>query len=182
VSHRGPGYLVFAWRSIAGCCDWFLGQAAAKQRRGRQTGTPGARSQGTRGAWALAAQGLHAVFWPGESGRAQRKPTLSLRLSGVFLLRLAARTLFAELFHEPPRKTRPPGPPHNGAEAPVMPEARSPANHRAACRSRSVMRRHTHIVLGWSACVHGSNACKGAACQALSRHPTAPDACASMCA
>lgn len=37
---------------------------------------------------------------------AKRKPLLLLRLSGVFLLRLAERKLFALLFHEPPRSTR----------------------------------------------------------------------------
>jgi len=35
-----------------------------------------------------------------------RNPTLSLRLSGLFLLRFAARQLSASLFHEPPRRTR----------------------------------------------------------------------------
>ena len=36
---------------------------------------------------------------------ARRKPMLLFRLSGLFLLRLATRTLFSLLFHEPPRKT-----------------------------------------------------------------------------
>ncbi len=35
-----------------------------------------------------------------------RNPILLLRLSGVFLLRLAERQLLPLLFHEPPRKTR----------------------------------------------------------------------------
>jgi hypothetical protein len=37
---------------------------------------------------------------------AQRKPTLSFRLPGSFLLRVAARTFLALLFQEPPRRTR----------------------------------------------------------------------------
>ena len=37
---------------------------------------------------------------------ARRKPLLLLRLSVVFLLRLAERRLFGLLFQEPPRKTR----------------------------------------------------------------------------
>lgn len=39
--------------------------------------------------------------------RAQRNPLFLFLLSGVFLLRLAARTLFSLLFHEPPRSTLP---------------------------------------------------------------------------
>ena len=40
------------------------------------------------------------------SNREQRKPMLLLLLSGLFLLRLAARRLFSLLlFHEPPRST-----------------------------------------------------------------------------
>ena len=35
-----------------------------------------------------------------------RNPMLSLRLSGVFLLRFAARQFLGLLFHEPPRRTR----------------------------------------------------------------------------
>src|SRR5215471_15240986 len=35
-----------------------------------------------------------------------RKPVLSLRLSGAFLLRFAARTLAGLLFQPPPRRTR----------------------------------------------------------------------------
>ncbi len=35
-----------------------------------------------------------------------RNPTLLSRLSGVFLLRMAARTFLALLFQEPPRSTR----------------------------------------------------------------------------
>ena len=35
-----------------------------------------------------------------------RKPLLLLRLSGLFLLRLAARQFLGLLFHEPPRNTR----------------------------------------------------------------------------
>jgi len=41
---------------------------------------------------------------------AQRKPMLLFRLSGLFLLRLALRTLLGLLFHEPPRSTLCPGP------------------------------------------------------------------------
>jgi len=42
-----------------------------------------------------------------EVGRTHtRKPLLSLRLSGSFLLRLAARALSSLLFYEPPRTTR----------------------------------------------------------------------------
>ena len=41
---------------------------------------------------------------------ATRKPMLLLRLSGVFLLRLAARVFLALLFQEPPRRTRDIGP------------------------------------------------------------------------
>ena len=37
---------------------------------------------------------------------ARRNPRLLFRLSGVFLLRLAERTLCGLLFHEPPRFTR----------------------------------------------------------------------------
>ena len=37
---------------------------------------------------------------------AQRKPRLSFRLPGSFLLRVAARTFLALLFQEPPRMTR----------------------------------------------------------------------------
>ena len=37
---------------------------------------------------------------------ARRNPRLLFRLSGVFLLRLAERTLRGLLFHEPPRFTR----------------------------------------------------------------------------
>lgn len=36
----------------------------------------------------------------------RRKPTLLLRLSGLLLLRLAARTFCGLLFHDPPRNTR----------------------------------------------------------------------------
>lgn len=38
---------------------------------------------------------------------ATRNPTLLLRFSGLFLLRLAERKLCGLLFHEPPRNTRP---------------------------------------------------------------------------
>jgi hypothetical protein len=38
--------------------------------------------------------------------RASRKPRLSLRLSGEFPFRFAARTFLALLFHDPPRFTR----------------------------------------------------------------------------
>jgi len=55
-----------------------------------------AGSGGSRGAWA------------------RRKPMLSLRLSGVFLLRLAARTLRGLLFQEPPRSDREPPRPAPG--------------------------------------------------------------------
>jgi hypothetical protein len=41
-------------------------------------------------------------------GLARRNPLLSLRLSGSFLLRFAARNLLGLLFHEPPRSTRRP--------------------------------------------------------------------------
>jgi hypothetical protein len=52
---------------------------------------------------------------------ATRKPTLLLRLSGWFLLRLAERRLCGLLFQEPPRRTRRDGavqaPGRNGCEA-----------------------------------------------------------------
>ena len=38
--------------------------------------------------------------------RHTRKPMLSFRLFGLFLLRIAHRALFVVLFHEPPRNTR----------------------------------------------------------------------------
>ena len=38
--------------------------------------------------------------------RHTRKPLLSFRLFGLFLLRIAARALSSVLFHEPPRTTR----------------------------------------------------------------------------
>lgn len=45
--------------------------------------------------------------WARFTVLAQRKPTLLLRLSGEFLLRLAARTFVGSLlFQEPPRSTR----------------------------------------------------------------------------
>ena len=52
---------------------------------------------------------------PPEKGRKKvdadtattRKPTLLLRLFGLFLLRNGAAALSLLLFHEPPRKTRP---------------------------------------------------------------------------
>ncbi len=44
--------------------------------------------------------GLRRGYW------ARRKPTLLLRLSGLFLLRFAERRLSALLFQEPPRNTR----------------------------------------------------------------------------
>jgi len=45
-----------------------------------------------------------------------RNPTLSFRLSGLFLLRFAARALFRLLFHDPPRSVSDPAP-SNGREA-----------------------------------------------------------------
>ncbi len=51
------------------------------------------------------------TFWPfplggGHRELETRKPRLSLRLEGVFLLRFAARRLDAVLFQLPPRLTR----------------------------------------------------------------------------
>jgi len=39
-------------------------------------------------------------------GQTSRKPVLSLRLAGLFLLRLAERQFLALLFQDPPRNTR----------------------------------------------------------------------------
>ena len=49
----------------------------------------------------------HAAFWLKISGsnREQRKPMLLLVFVGLFLLRLAERTLLLLLFHAPPRST-----------------------------------------------------------------------------
>jgi hypothetical protein len=69
------------------------------------TGRTGARFPGTRAGISLWGRSLHILA---GSGREQRKPTLLFVLDGSFLLRLAVRTLFSLLFHEPPRST-PPG-------------------------------------------------------------------------
>ena len=47
----------------------------------------------------------HCGFWH-DGELSKRKPTLSLRLSGSFLLRIADRQLSALLFQLPPRLTR----------------------------------------------------------------------------
>ena len=48
-----------------------------------------------------------AATVPGSAGGlARRNPWLLLRLPGVFLFRLAERTLSGLLFQEPPRSTR----------------------------------------------------------------------------
>ncbi len=55
-------------------------------------------------------------------GLARRKPLLLFRLSGLFLLRFAERTLLGLLFHEPPRNTR--SPPYG--PFPTFPPAQKP--------------------------------------------------------
>ena len=53
-----------------------------------------------------AAQATEAHSHLRFTSRTQRNPMLSFRLSGSFLLRLAARRFLGLLFHDPPRKTR----------------------------------------------------------------------------
>ena len=71
---------------------------------GRSYGTPDA----TVIAPALATQ-VSPGWWSvlaGKRARPTRKPLLLFRLSGSFLLRLAARMFLGLLFQEPPRRTR----------------------------------------------------------------------------
>jgi hypothetical protein len=51
-------------------------------------------------------RGGHPALLMSYGTRTRRKPTLLLRLSGLFLLRLATRQFSALLFQLPPRITR----------------------------------------------------------------------------
>ena len=97
-----PAGAITAWAGRGGA-------AFASSARPRRSAGPGSDSRDTLAVTVMAAIPVRIIA---RVPAATRKPTLSLRLRGWFLLRFADRQFLPMLFHEPPRRTRPlqPGP------------------------------------------------------------------------
>ena len=100
--HRGP-----APGRKPGGAGPLLFARPVNDRRGPEQTPPFSTSTGKQGNSSVAAR----YFWRARRENVDattRKPTLLSRLSGLFLLRMAQRTLFVSLLNAPPRRTRAP--------------------------------------------------------------------------